>query len=275
MYKLVTKLLRQHIGNFGCYMLDKQFRFLGFTNNEARIYLSLAEIGKSTAQLLAKRIKIPRTTAYSVLQGLIEKGVISEEHTQGTTFYVLNQPASLLRLIEREKETLKAKESAAKNLIEFIKPYLKSKLFSIPKIQFFEGSASIESMLYDMTSDWIRSIETTDKVWWGYQDASFVDVHKKWLEHAWSEINKKIQIQILSTESKTEKILKDKIQGRTIKFIPKEYDFSSTIWVCGEYIVLLMTRQQPVYGFQIKDAVFASNLRLVFKLLWGSLPQSK
>jgi hypothetical protein len=34
--------------------------------------------------------------------------------------------------------------------------------------------------------------------------------------------------------------------------------------------VLLMTLQEPHYSFELRDTVFASNLRVVFQLLWSS-----
>lgn len=40
-------------------MIEGYFKELGFTDNEAMVYLALAEVGKSTASLLAKEWVFP------------------------------------------------------------------------------------------------------------------------------------------------------------------------------------------------------------------------
>jgi len=252
-------------------MIEQLIKQIGFTENEAKLYLQLADMGKSTAQILAKRSNVPRTTVYSVLEGLVARGLVSEERKQATTFFVANPPTSLLRLVQREQEELKSKEKAIKLLVEEIKPFFKAKLFSLPRLQFFEGSAAVENMLYDFTEEWRQGILSTDGVWWGYQDHTFVERYRKWLESYWKIKTDEENIQLISNRSNVEVELKGKVKGREIRAVPAEYDFSSTIWVCGDYIILLMTRNEPHYAFQFKDSVFAANLRLVFKLIWNSL----
>lgn len=249
-------------------MIEQIFKELGFTNNEVKLYLLLAESGKATAQLLAKRSRIARTTTYSVLESLMTKGLVAEEKKQGTTFFVVNKPNSILRTIQREHEQVKRREGLAKDLIEMITPYFKSKFFSIPKMQFFEGKNSVENMLYQHLEDWRGAIAQTDYTWWGYQDHTFVEYYLPWLESYWKIKTEREKIKLLSNQASVEDDLKDKVPGRVIKPISPNFDFSSSVWVCGDYIILVMTRQEPHYAFQIRDAVFGENLRLVFKLLW-------
>ena len=252
-------------------MLEDSFKALGFTPKEAALYLLLAEAGKSSAQLLARRAKVPRTTAYSVLESLMQKGLVSEEKRAGTRFFVAAQPQAVLRMIKRERDLLTQKERLAEQFVEELKPLFRSKFFSIPKMQFFEGREGIESLLYDFTPRWNESMRAADGCWWGYQDHTFVERYRDWLEYYWSIKRPDDKVQLISNESPVEKKLRGKVAGRTILQVSEQFDFSSSIWVVGEYIVLLMTRNEPNYAFQIQDSVFATNLRLVFKLLWGSL----
>ena len=173
--------------------------------------------------------------------------------------------------MQREQHALKTKERVDKAPVEQVKPFFKSKFFSLPKIQFFEGNSAVETMLYDFSEEWQRSILQADGTWWGYQDHTLVEHYRPWLECYWTIKKEQQEIKLLSNEAPVEKALKGKVAKRTIKAVPADYDFSNTIWVCGEYIVLLMTRNEPHYAFQLRDSVFSSNLRLVFRLLWESL----
>lgn len=250
--------------------IETLFLTLGFNENERKVYLDLADVGKSTASMIAKRINIPRTTTYSILDSLEKKGLIAIEQKGNKTIFRVNQPESLLRMLKRDKEELFKRESAAKELIETIKPYFRTRNFSVPKLQFFEGKENVENMLYDQFSNWHPTILRSDKTWWGYQDHTFVEQYMPWLEWTWQRITPNEKILLFSNAAKIEKELKGKVRNREIRPLPDEYHFSTTIWAIGDYIVLIKTGEQPHYSFQINDPVFAENLRGMFNFLWNA-----
>jgi len=252
-------------------MLQSTFSQLGFTDNEVSLYLALAELGKASANLLSKRVQIPRTTAYSVLDSLVKKGVVSMEQRGATNFYSANNPDAILRLVRIEKEEVLSREALAEELVEQIRPYFKSQNFSVPKLQFFEGRANVESMLYDQLFEWQRSIKEYDSTWWGYQDHTFVEQYMEWLQFHWKHKFKDERIHLISNKAAIEQKLRKQIRNRVIHPVPEAFHLASSIWVVGDYIVLLMTRQKPHYAFQMRDAVFGASLRSVFQLLWASM----
>ena len=252
--------------------MEQLFQKLGFTALEARAYLALADVGKAPASVLAKNLEVPRSTAYSILQSLVTKGVVSCEKDKDPALYMPLAPQTLRQLVESEKEktetALEEKLTTAIQLEGLIQPFFQQKNYSIPKIQFFEGIKSVESMLYTHAAAWQESISHYDNTWWGYQDTHFVEHYRKWLDYYWATRGPDEEILLLSNRAEVEKKLKGKVSKRTIKPLPKGYEFSSTIWVLGDYVILIMTRQQPHYAFQLKDAVFASNQRMLFQMLW-------
>lgn len=253
-------------------MIEEYFRNLDISDNEAKVYLVLAEVGKTTASLIAKKIQFPRSTVYTILDSLKIKGLISVEQTQEVTFYVANKPSSLKRMVEEEKKSAKErfliKEDSASKLTEQLEVYFKQQNYSIPKLQFFEGTNGVKNMLYDYSKIWQESITKYDTTWWGYQDIHFVETYREWLDLYWSNMLKDERVLLLSNHSPVEKKLKKKIRGRQIKMVPKKYDFSSTIWVLGDYVVTVMTRQKPHYAFMLNDAVFAAGQRITYQMLW-------
>jgi sugar-specific transcriptional regulator TrmB len=244
------------------------FLTLGFNENEQRVYLDLADVGKSTASMVAKRVGIPRTTAYSVLDNLEGKGVVSLEHKGSTTFYKVNQPEALMRMLRRDREELSRKEESAKLLVDLVKPLFRSKNFSVPKLQFYEGSENVENMLYQNTSAWSETIMQTDGVWWGYQDYTFVEHHMAYIEWFWKTCPKELKLKLLSNEAEIERGLSERFERREIRYLPEEYHFNSSLWVLGDYLILFRTREEPHYAFQICDSVLAESLRKIFQLLW-------
>lgn len=249
-------------------MIENLFKQLGFHENAAKVYVSLAELGKAPAQVLSQKIGIPRTTIYSVLEMLIAKGLVSEDVEKERKYFIANGPTSLERLIKSEEDELNEKKKITKELIEAVGPYFKSENFSIPRLQFFEGRKNVEQMLYKFTDTWNQSCMDSDKVWWGYQDPTVLENYTEWLYDAWKRSPKEVEIRLLSHPHSIEKKLKNKPKQREIRPLPSGIEFNSTIWVCGDYIIMVMTKQNPHFAFQIKDPLFAANHRTIFELLW-------
>jgi hypothetical protein len=53
-----------------------------------------------------------------------------------------------------------------------------------------------------------------------------------------------------------------------IKFWKKDFNFTATNGILGDYVILVMTKQRPHYIVEIHDAVYAENMRQVFRNLW-------
>lgn len=252
----------------------EHFETLGFHKSEVVVYINLVELGKANASSIAKKANLPRSTVYSVLDGLIKKGVVSFEQSKKTTWFLANNPKALIRMVENERkeqeELLHSKTIIAKELSSLIEPHFQKTTYSVPKLQFFEGKANVNNMLYDHSKIWQKSIANVDYTWWGYQDHTLVEHYKDWLDYHWSIMLEKERVQLFSNHSKIEKKLKGKIPRREIKLVPKNYNFTSTIWILGEYVVTFNTAKEPHYAFQLKDAVYARNQRQMFELLWES-----
>jgi len=68
-------------------LLIKQLKAIGFTEYEAKSYVSLVEQGTVTAYQVSKKSGIPRARIYDTLKALVEKGVVlKEEKTDGALY---------------------------------------------------------------------------------------------------------------------------------------------------------------------------------------------
>ncbi|MBX7142937.1 MAG: hypothetical protein K1X79_00650 [Oligoflexia bacterium] len=247
------------------------FARLGLTENEARVYLALVELGMAGAALLTRRCGLPRTTVYSVLDALMRMGLVATEHSKGRTMFCANGPEALVDMVQREQEQLREKARFASDLAARIEPYFRRTNLNIPKIEFWEGEKNVRSMLFSRLSAWEQSCSISDKTFWGFQDHTFVEHYRSWLDHHWSRKDKsypELQIKIFSNEAEVEKRLKGRISNRQVRNMPSLGEFDTTFWAGGDFVVLIFSRERPHYAAEIRDARLAANLRLVFKFLW-------
>jgi len=158
--------------------------------------------------------------------------------------------------------------------IDALKPHFQSQNFNVPKLQFFDGERNVNHMLREYTPLWRESMKEVDSTWWGYQDHIFVECYMKWLERVWKHPSQGEKIKLISNRTNLEKNLEDRVLHRSIKYISKKAEFTTTVWVLGSYIVMIFTRAKPHYAFQIHDGLFASNLRTVSKIMWEDIAKA-
>ena len=250
-------------------MIEGIFSKLGFNSTSAKVYLTLVESGKTTASMLAKKTKIARTTVYSALELLKAKGLVIVEKKSNVTYFLANKPDVILQLVSDEKKALELKHEVAKQLVNLITPSFRKGRITIPKIQLYESKAGIEAMLYEQSPIWQESIQQYDNTWWGFQDHTFVVEYRKWLDWYWNSMTESETICLLSNKAEVDKPLN--IKRRTIKAISKKFNFESTIWVLGDYIVVITNRDEPHHAYQLHDSVLAEGLRMVFQVLWKAV----
>ena len=155
--------------------------------------------------------------------------------------------------------------------MESLAPHFKASGHSPPKLQFFEGRKNIENMLYEDLPIWRESYgRTSNNTLWGYQDHLFVESYDAWHKFMWATRQPEERICLFSNAADVEKELRHKIKGREVRALPAGVQFSSSMWIYGDYIVMGVTRQKAHYVYQMKDPLFAGNLRTIFELLWNA-----
>lgn len=114
---------------------------LGFSQNESKIYLAALESGLSSAQDIASRAGIKRTTGYSVLSYLVNRGIVGKSKIKGKTRFLAEPPERLLTLINELEKGIK------QALPELSAIYNKNE--TKPKITFYEGDSAIQNIYED------------------------------------------------------------------------------------------------------------------------------
>jgi len=124
--------------------LEKNLIKLGFSENEARVYLAALETGVASAQQIASKAELKRTTAYSVLEALIKKGFVVMTKKGQRNRYVAESPREIVNYFLHYEKQLE------KSLPRMEAIYNKRQIK--PKVMFFEGKEGIKR-IYEDTID--------------------------------------------------------------------------------------------------------------------------
>ena len=249
-------------------MIEILLKSLNFSEKQIQIYLLLLKNGGLTPQEISKITKINRSTVYAVCDELQLKGVIKEDISRVSKMYIPLPPIELQKLFKKDEKELEIKKAKINSAISELEKISKDTKYIIPKINFVQEE-DINSYLRRRADEWDKSILIYDKTWWGFQDSSFVEHYSDWIDWYWINSKPEIKLKLLSNEGEKESEIKNRYKQRQLKYLKKEHNFSSTIWVNGDYIIVIQTSEKPFYLFEIQERGLAKSLRYMFQKLWN------
>ena len=124
-------------------MYESQLRFLGLSEEESKIYLTLLKYGTSSVAQISRLTAIGRVNCYHYIEKLLHKGVISQSQKSKIKSYTAENPRIFLN---REKERMNLAKELVPNLMALTANNPRK-----PKIQFFEGKNGIKNIFESMT----------------------------------------------------------------------------------------------------------------------------
>lgn len=257
-------------------MLREYLSRLGLTEKETDLYLVLLERGKMSPTELSKITRISRPTVYSVAKELVKKGLLIEDLGSPTLLLCAKKPEDLMTVINREQKKLDEKKHVVEQTIAELQKVARHAKYSVPKIVFIPEE-ELHDYLFTQTPTWNMSILSRDAIFWGFQDHTFAERYKDYIDWYWQKsTSEKLSLRLLSNASGIEELLKNSpYTRRHVRYWKPGNEFSTSTWICGDYVVMLYTKSRPHYLVEIHDRMFAENLRLIFKGIWEMLDTGK
>lgn len=229
---------------------------IGLSENDAKIYLALLELGEANLKELADKSGIPRTSLYTPVGKLTERGIIEFYKRGGRRYYLASAPEKVLRIYESSLAALE------ENLESFRE--LRGETRKRPQIRFFEGREGIRLVLNEILEEKrpllaITCIEDMQKVAWDYFE-NFIQ----------KRVKQNLPVKLLTNRSREAETFKDADakELRETRFVPREYRFDTANYIFGDKVALFSLKQEPVIAVLIEDKSIAETQRMYFDLIW-------
>lgn len=234
---------------------------LGLTENEAKVYFASLSLGPTTILNIARAAETKRTTVYSVVESLKEKGLMRLNIKGFKQFFVAEDPVKLESILETKKYELQ------NTLPEFSALYnLKGGEGFIKHYQGLESVKSIYEKVLNMVNpkDFYDVISDTEK--WYNTDKEF---YQKFLE---KRAKKNVSIRILTKKSKITLHQKkfSKNYKMQIKFLPEKTQLATNLMVLPNILVIHQLIP-PIMAIVIENKNIINTNKQMFDLLWDSL----
>lgn len=250
-------------------MQEETLTNLGLTPEETSVYMSLLENGTQSAIGLGKTSKVKRTYVYKVVQGLIQKGLVSQGKQGRTTVFSPLSPDHLLSLAEEKKQKVVASE----RMLESILPELKSKFLvrdERPTITYYEGVAGLKKAYLDLlkVGKPISALVQTSKVepeLYNWLTSDFVK----------QRIDLQIPVRsIVASGDKTQAYVdKNEQELRETKVIPyRDFPLDHEIDIYGDKVSILNNKAgEALLAVIIENKIIAKTFQSWFELTWSKI----
>lgn len=245
-------------------LLNESLEKFGLSKKETSVYLATLELGKATAQKIAKKAELPRSTTYSVIETLILKKLIFPIQEKKIKEYTAEDPKKIYNLSSEATRSIKESLPELNNL------YHQSK--ARPKIIYHEGLSAIKEVYNDILrmpglKEYL--IIGPEKIWIGMDEKWFAD----------------FKIRRASAKIKTRMIIEDSDVARQrqkdgmkylseVKIIPADHPYQFT---GGAYIfqgeVIFLEYKKDLISVEVFSKGIADLQRLMFESLWKTLPE--
>ncbi|MBS3175776.1 hypothetical protein J4457_00915 [Candidatus Woesearchaeota archaeon] len=233
---------------------------LGLTEQQAKVYLKLLEVGPNSVGTLIKQVDISRISCYDTLNRLMSRGLVSFVKARGKRIYQSTDPCQLLHIAEEREQQARHQKECIKEIL----PEL-SRLRSLgeqeeKEANIYKTKEGIKSLFELMLKERkpIYAMSATGKA---LQEMKyyFPQWHKK-------RQDLKIPVRIIFNKEMKNTMVTEMPLSK-VKFLPQQYSSPSTLFVFGSYVATLLWSDVP-FAFLIKSKEVSKSYHNYFKLIW-------
>ncbi|MFA4814511.1 MAG: helix-turn-helix domain-containing protein [Candidatus Gracilibacteria bacterium] len=237
---------------------------IGFSEKEAKIYLVVLELNEALPGVISRISKVKRSSTYLILQGLQEKGLLSNIKKNGHLYFRAVDPSNFVNLeLEKNeiiKDSLKDLKGSLPELLSLYQDYA-----NIPQMSVFRGKAGLIQIMEDTLT------AKGELLCWSNADLAvntlLRDYHPSYLA---KKIKRGVWNKCLFLDDETGLKFKkrSKQELREVHLIPKEYFyFENEINVYDDKVSIISHKDN--LGVIIQNEAIANTQRAIFNFAFA------
>lgn len=229
---------------------------IGFEEKEARIYLSLLELGSASILAIAKASGVNRASIYYIIDKMKQKGIVSHVEKTGGDVYM---PISPEILLAQGKKHLRDFEAIVPELHGMI-----NRTGQRPRVRFYEGLEAVKKLYEDTLNargeilNYANSQGVRD--YWPEYD----------IEYVAQRVAAGLHLRGIAPDDETGRRVHadDRKCLRQIRLIDrKKLNFTNEINIYNNKISMISFGQQ-IFGVIIESQAMADTQRSIFEMAW-------
>jgi len=251
--------------------LINELQKIGLSDKEAKVYLTMLELGQVSVQEISKKSGVNRATTYVILDSLMQKGLCSTYHKDKKEFYMAESPERIISVLELHKNEI---DEQQKQIIELM-PQLKAiynKQESKPVVRFFEGKDGLKTMIQEQMDSNAKILRMAFSV----DDLKRIFTAEE-MEQAYNDrVAKKVKVKaLLTTKSGVDYRQNPSDLDQRLKLSETEFPIHCDIALFDNKIRIASLKDK-LNGVIIEDENIYKTFVSLFELAWlGALTLNK
>ncbi|MBI5880896.1 hypothetical protein HZB90_02080 [archaeon] len=230
---------------------------LGLTQAEIKVYLTLLELGSSTAGRILEKSQLQNSVTHRALNSLIEKGLINFALEGRRKAYQATNPENFFQFIEEKKTRF-----------EQVLPELKKKQQSATKTEkatVYKGIRGVKEIYNILITTKAKEYNTFG----GGKRVTYDVMGENW----WTSLHTRRIANKLPARQVFDETIRDfgeelnKRPLSQVRFMPQQFEQLTETVIAGDKVALIVFTENP-YGFLIEDKTVAESYRKQFETLW-------
>jgi len=229
---------------------------IGFNEKESFLYLACLKHGQTTVLELSRETKIPRGSVYDTLEGMLEKGYVSQVQKDKHRVFMATSPKILYK---EYREKVKKLSKALPELTGLFHGHEK------PDVRFFEGIEGIKHVYQD-------SLSASTPI---LNFANSQEIRTHWPTYDQDYVKKRIKEKIFLKGIAPDDAYGQGVQladedsfRQTILVPSEEFHFTNEINIYDHKVTIVSFQPKPI-GIIIESQPMAHTQRDIFKMAWA------
>lgn len=245
--------------------LEKELQEIGLQEKEAKVYIAMLELGRATAQDIAKKAEVNRATTYFVMENLMKKGLASAIDEGPRQYFLPEDPSQLEAIFEKQRIEFEARRERVAGLVSELseRNALKTKK---PVVKYYFGKEGI-----------LRMANSSFKVGKGHEGFSIFSravldkyISREDRDHARKvRVNNHVQMKVICNPS--DELIAPAENDRFIVVPPEKYDLPGDITVYKNIIQLIS--YEDTIGIVIENDSLSKTLKALFDMAFRQMEQ--
>lgn len=245
-------------------MFEESLLEIGFTQNETKIYFAILNLGECKSGDIMKKANINTGRIYDIINGLIEKGLVSYIIKNNIKYFYATNPTSLIDYIEEKKAILNEKEKAIRDILpELIeRNQLMKKTY---RTEVFQGIRGIKYAIEHITKE-----HNKENIFYIFGIPKIDDLNLKLYFTQWHNIRitNKYKVKMLYNNLAIDKAKEREILPFTeIKIMSEGILTPAWTAIINDY-TLIITLQGEISCIMIKNQEVAKSYIEFFNMIW-------
>jgi len=237
--------------------LEKTLESFGLSQSEAQVYLAALQENSGSAEAIARRAGLLRTTTHEILGRLVSQGLATYVTKGRSRIYTAERPTKLRTL-------LKDKERALDAAMPELEALAKVKGIR-PRVRFYEGLAGVKAVFEDtltVSDKQLRGILSMEDL---YQTPGkeFMDSYVQ------RRVAAGIKLRVIRSEAKEveETWPSSTEENRELRYAPSGLVFPLTMYLYDGKVGIIGTQKEN-FGMIIESDDFFQTQRNLFETTW-------